>query len=911
MGELSIKSRGGGEWYLAKVEAMTEQTLSIYSSKLQQRGSLLQSRLIKDSTALQITDLYRDPFVYVSGQEHGRVGIVVDRNVKVSYWEGVCIDPGIFHDCRFEDFTVDYCLVPNQRVEYSMYLHPFLLVNLVKLAVRMNRVGQLQGRFTTAPQAVQTFFEQAKANTSPSFWQEWYNYFLSQCYQLIPAYFYPTLSALIENNPLYYQRDIRNEDWVLHVWATAFDTAIVKVTNEAEEYYFPNTPSEVVPALYFVTEGSLLVALWTSVERVGMDGGVFLENCFGKVADLCNLYARNSDNSLDPVIDIRKREIHSIRAKLQQSVQLSRNSPLLAANFDPITTSILNSLSSPPSTVPAKCIYCEKPPRYTLPCMHQMCEHCTIEKLVIFEHAYCDIDSLYVLQENLTPSLSRNASIAVSLQRTMPECTKCRKLRILLNSPIQQYQDSVQQLECGDFLCISCREVAVWSKTSECPVCERVVDLHREDFDTGKVQCVSCKVTDSISALFTPVKCADHRSCRKCVSRLLHTEKCAHCSRDYSVEEQKEIERYRNWRCVKCDEILSAYDIWAKDKRTCECIVCESCIAIHLSATFNIRSCPGATKPCGYTESLSLTLYQLLEFQSEEEQLCEEFNEYLTALKSRKFYKCKICDDLIKIKQTIVCAGICGHVFHRKCLASFIRSTIRNIVDNEKSEMLKCPMRGCIHEIDSQHLTGALALVKQKHLDKYDEYAAMNILSIPFICSRCNVQNLIEPDDLGAHFHCPCDFDQCVECKGQWFDGHDKNACLFQTYENLIKTQFSICAKCDNKGCDQCVISQCPACKQPALKTPGCSHVTCNKPHCDTDFCFSCACLYLPTTVHGKAWHRPQCPDFIKDKSEAEIQALVAEQQMSDKCKECVRLGHLCPRPKNLTKPPRFALAEY
>ena len=84
----------------------------------------------------------------------------------------------------------------------------------------------------------------------------------------------------------------------------------------------------------------------------------------------------------------------------------------------------------------------------------------------------------------------------------------------------------------------------------------------------------------------------------------------------------------------------------------------------------------------------------------------------------------------------------------------------------------------------------------------------------------------------------------------------------------------------------------CPYCLAPFIKDEACEHVTCGNTDCAKDFCFKGSCKRSPTLSHGNHYHRPDC-EFYSAYDDSKEKA-------HPKCDECKRLGHKCPRPKEL-----------
>ena len=149
----------------------------------------------------------------------------------------------------------------------------------------------------------------------------------------------------------------------------------------------------------------------------------------------------------------------------------------------------------------------------------------------------------------------------------------------------------------------------------------------------------------------------------------------------------------------------------------------------------------------------------------------------------------------------------------------------------------------------------------------------------------------------------------CKECQENY---HEDGTCQEKFIIDRIK---DLEALNDPEG-----VSQCPKCRWPYIKDPSCDHVKCQNSACNVEFCFKCSCIRSPTLAHGNHYHRPQCKNYFAFDGdddylpkECKNAAKCKEKnhgKCSHKCDECEKLGKLCPRPKNLKVPRKFAIDE-
>lgn len=162
------------------------------------------------------------------------------------------------------------------------------------------------------------------------------------------------------------------------------------------------------------------------------------------------------------------------------------------------------------------------------------------------------------------------------------------------------------------------------------------------------------------------------------------------------------------------------------------------------------------------------------------------------------------------------------------------------------------------------------------------------------------IKSILNSTDFDHYLRVMVEANECPNCHLPYFTDDQKVICTQCSYFfcNSCLRKANEC-KCDQEeiitGID---MSACPGCRSLYAKDEGCNHVKCMKPDCKEEFCFMCSAKRSPAVAHGCHYHRPQCKFY------SEYDA--SDDKYSEKCKECVKSGKLCKRPKNLKIPRRI-----
>ena len=194
--------------------------------------------------------------------------------------------------------------------------------------------------------------------------------------------------------------------------------------------------------------------------------------------------------------------------------------------------------------------------------------------------------------------------------------------------------------------------------------------------------------------------------------------------------------------------------------------------------------------------------------------------------------KCPICLSEIEFKDYLP-IDKCGHLFHKECMANYLKSCL------ESNHLpAKCPYEKCNGEIISSDLSLFLdkdtkAIIEQRAFKNLidtnpNEYSC---------CPTANCQYIFLYT-LGVDIPrliCPiCNMDYCLNCK-----------CLYHNWMTCNEYKISNTYSDDDNKFEEFVkgqkFKQCPKCRFWVEKTQGCNHMTCR---CGMQFCYVCGGNY-------------------------------------------------------------------
>ena len=484
-------------------------------------------------------------------------------------------------------------------------------------------------------------------------------------------------------------------------------------------------------------------------------------------------------------------------------------------------------------------------------------------------------------------------------------------------------EGKVLKLDCGDSLCLAHTMEMLVKGKRDCLACGLLHSLPISDFPL--VSCWKCGKNKAICA-FSPISCPAstvraHYLCQDCLSSSLLQSSCDQCHRLYSDSERQYAQK--SLCCQVCDQPPA--QLFTFKGKLCDCVICFHCAQNYTLETLNILHCPGKKAGCRYSESLVRTLSQSLRCVDFEQLMREEGENCEDNLKSYEIERsnwkkgrstCAFCyDPLIRQRDTkeigifeVSCIGLCGHNYHKECLADYLEDELLRIVDNRLPEYPKCP-NPCGTDIDGNLIGGRLPLVTSETSDKFNRHQA----EMTFRLFKCNCStDIIEIPKDDKFVVCSKGTWHCVTCKGLGTAAtHNDRDCLFYMQERKLNEYLSIL--CPDCKCVDCQVSQCPNCLEPAIKS-GCDTFTCK--NCGKSYCFSCSVLTSTIVAHkGKdeemnLWHRPQCSHY-KRLSEEEVRAKLEREEMKPECPQCLKLGRRCEPPANLRTKHRFSLEEW
>lgn len=215
----------------------------------------------------------------------------------------------------------------------------------------------------------------------------------------------------------------------------------------------------------------------------------------------------------------------------------------------------------------------------------------------------------------------------------------------------------------------------------------------------------------------------------------------------------------------------------------------------------------------------------------------------------------------------------CEHYFCCQCLLQYLNTQI-----NSGLGIIGCP--NCNEAIDGFIIQ---SMVPGKMWDAYNKASIRKKFQLAD-CPKCAAVF----EATSKIVRCVnCQFKFCMLCKDPAHEGNCDDFKMKAVIKEIEKRGERV--------------AQCPGCKAPYLKDEGCEHVACTNPSCGVEFCFTCSCLRSPTLAHGNHYHRNDCSFYAE---------YAGKDKESQDCTECKKLKKLCPRPKKLQVPRRFAMNE-
>lgn len=731
-------------------------------------------------------------------------------------------------------------------------------------------------------------------------------------------------------------RQIDNQTWLFHALASIFEVIIDQIFIEGQgvrhKFYHPNSVSWLCPVV------SLCGDMWLQA-RVVVSCGKQLKdftlstNLFAELKEMYDLRKAVKKMTNIGEMQVLRPMAVTLEARFATCTQgIERRK----AELDEVTGLLYEQATTQQSMVSlidsrTKCASngCGKVATHFFECDYGICAEC-LDLQLQSKFLHCDHCGKVIQRLNsvwkMYPPLSLQEKAAAQASQAKLNCSKCNISLKTGTLPIpDKLKPRVYQLECWDSLCSRCLEGCVREGSGTCPTCHMYVDIHEEEVLKTTEQCAGCKQWKPLIREFPAVSCQNHRLCVQCVSSLRLLSNCRICNRSFTQEEQSILANFSALTCLRCKDPVRRAQLVSNENPQCECVFCSKCYALVQRNSTDLRTCPGCRQQQSGQKILLRAYMNIL--NSVQSADFEEFAECRKATEKRhaNYTECQICYGPIVSELSKVCAGRCLHCFHDECLGEAVKQDLDTIIRQNLRRSPKCPGATCKEELSTMHLTGQRHLISAEMYDKYQFYAAMQTHK-EFKC-QCNTVDYIEKDL--KHFPCAkCHLDQCVTCHMAWAADHDAKACQFYQIEQAIKERFPAspaeCPACNGTGlapakagetkqepCSTCTFSQCPGCKLPYLKDDHCDHVVCQNPECKVAFCFPCACLRSPTMEHCNQWHRPQCPNYPKDVTPAQIAKIIKGEKKHAKCTECMRLGKRCDPPPDLARIRRFALAEY
>ena len=744
----------------------------------------------------------------------------------------------------------------------------------------------------------------------------------------LPAAYFHSNEAVYRS---LHTKEIDTGVWSLHAFASVFNVLLieVKVENNTLEYgrYYPYSLLPWVIPVYFQTspprilytieemhlhqeQGKLaelvLQRNWMSVIREQVE----LNRVISKSTSLDTLYSlydyiQAEYSRLLPTFDFSSESHREMRYFPTGTISDIRHT------VDLISTYLANEVkSTPPATellTGLLCCFCQEiRGQHRFPCQCSACQTCICLKLKEKEMIPCPKHNCVVPPELVKPQLPPEVlNAALSSFKTL-KCSSCGVRAKRRDFPVKRKATLlIYVLECNDPVCVTCLETAAATKTSQCPVCASLVDLHETQLAAQELVCVQCTQKKTLVTGFHHIRCPEHPLCMQCVSTKRDVTKCTTCKREFKPEEVNVLERIARLKCAECKREVNRTELWPSSG-ACECTLCQQCGVHLLQRSLNITSC----LICGKGKhDPQYVLYTYCCTISSGWMDIPDWTDTVKAMENEKNLRmCLICQsEIVELSTRTTSGSGCPHLFHRFCLGQAFQNDIAKIRGQQLKRGLQCQVPGCPIEVSTTLLTGPFAIIDFETYDAYNEYVS-SLDNFEFTCSQCKTQGFI--DIKLPHFNCRCGHDQCVKCHGAWTEQHDGRVCEFYVIQKLLEL-LPKCEACAGKGCEDCTVAQCPGCKYPYLKDPGCDHTACFRPECKVEFCFRCSCLRQPTLEHCNQWHRKQCRHYPKNIPEEQNQKVIADEKLRKDCPMCVRLGRRCDPPKDLVNPRHFTLEEF
>jgi hypothetical protein len=445
-------------------------------------------------------------------------------------------------------------------------------------------------------------------------------------------------------------------------------------------------------------------------------------------------------------------------------------------------------------------------------------------------------------------------------------CKRCKRVQDEKFFHMQGY--------CGCKICDSCLIENIKKRNGMCD-CQRYIPQEISTLLIYSTEhCAGCGEIKQLVDNFTPLKCDNHILCKVCLEKAISTEKrCPYCYRAFTDEELRTVKTFMELPCeLYCRGTIAVEQLI---RLSCGHSFCKPCANQAFFYYNKIDTCYVCSRPLAPadTDQVSKLVYEL--------QVRATIKQPAAAT-----ITCKVCFGPIGLFQEMKLG--CGHSFHKDCLKGHAETFISTVFNHP----IRCPDHECQQEIDPNLLQQQL--LGDELFTKYSE--RLTLLLIPGVITCPNMQCREQFQIEGEYISIPCPrcyVQICKSCKQQMGENHDQKRCEFlQTQDKIeLLKQFG-------EGGE---IAQCPGCRIPYQKK-GCDKVKCLTSGC-VEWCFKCSALQVPIELHGKAWHRPNCPLYQPGDPD--------QVQEHKNCGECQRLQRRCDQPKAMKVLQRFDIDEY
>jgi len=220
---------------------------------------------------------------------------------------------------------------------------------------------------------------------------------------------------------------------------------------------------------------------------------------------------------------------------------------------------------------------------------------------------------------------------------------------------------------------------------------------------------------------------------------------------------------------------------------------------------------------------------------------------------------CTVCWDTKDISDCHVILG-CNHVFCKECLAEGINACL---TETNSTKQLKCPYNGCVQKIDVSDVHAIVIDGKnsddstnQRSLyEKFIEIRAYEIINNsksamkPCPIRGCNCIHIVATDQIPKctecsichHFCCTCGYADHpgITCQADAEIDRDCVDCGIR-HARVMTCEAAEKDKKDDAANEK-IARRCPVCHKPAVKNGGCNHMTCG---CGYQFCWTCGGAY-------------------------------------------------------------------